>query len=236
MKTIYDVGANIGDNLPYYLKKADRVIAIEAHQGLADLMRAHFRDYIADGRLVIENCVVLAGEGTPSVQFYYSREAHQLCQFNRPAEADIARFEEVTLPARSLMSIVDQHGSPHYMKIDIEHYDQMLLKELFSHGVFPPYISAESHSIEVFAALVALGGYDAFKLVDGESVPLLFGDCIVDTADGPAHVQFLPHSAGPFGNDIPGPWHSANTFFHTLAQAGLGWKDIHASRVDASED
>jgi hypothetical protein len=45
--------------------------------------------------------------------------------------------------------------------------------------------------------------------------------------------SFPHHSGGPFGNDIDGPWMTPESFFRLLAFAGLGWKDIHASKVDA---
>jgi hypothetical protein len=35
-------------------------------------------------------------------------------------------------------------------------------------------------------------------------------------------------SAGPFGEDIPGEWVSADAIFVHLKRYGLGWKDIHA--------
>jgi hypothetical protein len=33
MKIIYDLGANNGDDIPYYLLKADTVVAVEANPG-----------------------------------------------------------------------------------------------------------------------------------------------------------------------------------------------------------
>ena len=35
MKIIYDIGANNGDDIGYYLKKADQVIAVEANPDLS---------------------------------------------------------------------------------------------------------------------------------------------------------------------------------------------------------
>lgn len=39
MRVICDVGANNGDNIPYYLHKADRVVAIEANPDLVSGMQ-----------------------------------------------------------------------------------------------------------------------------------------------------------------------------------------------------
>jgi hypothetical protein len=35
-KVIHDIGANNGDDIPYYLKKADIVVAVEADPVLCD--------------------------------------------------------------------------------------------------------------------------------------------------------------------------------------------------------
>jgi hypothetical protein len=120
------------------------------------------------------------------------------------------------------------------VKVDVEHFDQVVLKDLFSAGIYPPEISAEAHSIEVFAHLVA-SGYNSFSLVDGKTVVSKYADSPIRTLNGPRRFSFKYHSAGPFGEDIQGRWEDRETFFHTLADAGLGWKDIHASRLISPE-
>ena len=42
--------------------------------------------------------------------------------------------------------------------------------------------------------------------------------------------RFLPHSAGPFGEDIPGHWYSANGILEVMHIEGTGWIDICAMR------
>ena len=106
-----------------------------------------------------------------------------------------------------------------------------MLRVLFTEGVFPTYISAEAHTPDVFDALVLLGNYKAFKLVDGYTVPILYGDCRIDTEYGLVGYAFPIHSAGPFGDDISGPWMNTAEFSEMLSTAGFGWKDIHATNV-----
>ena len=53
--------------------------------------------------------------------------------------------------------------------------------------------------------------------------------------NGKEEYSFPANSAGPFGNDIIGPWISSENFFHLLAHKGLGWKDIHCSSIDIAE-
>lgn len=230
VRIIYDVGSNNGDDLPYYLDKAERVIAIEANPALADEIRQNFSAAIEEERLIVENCVVTDKPAGGLVPFYICKGHHVLSQLDPPS--DIDNFELTELPSRRLTDIIRQYGSPYYVKIDVENYDHVLLHDLFAQGIFPPYISAESHSIEVLAALVALGRYKAFKLVDGPSIPHLYANHRIATISGEKDYSFPDHSAGPFGNDVIGPWKSANGLFGDLARAGLGWKDIHASNVD----
>ena len=47
-KIIYDFGANNGDDIPYYLMKADEVIAVEANPKLCDVIKNRFSslDYL----------------------------------------------------------------------------------------------------------------------------------------------------------------------------------------------
>lgn len=233
MKIIYDFGSNNGDDIPYYLKKSDLVIAVEANPVLCDQIRDRFLEHIQGGSLIVENCVLNVEESTEPVKFYIHKTNHVLSQFPRPN--NIEDFKEEFLPSKNVIGLIEKYGKPYYIKIDIEQYDQVILRYLFHNGIMPSYISSESHSIEIFAILVALGKYNSFKLVDGATVWDRYKDCNIQTNDGIQKYSFPHHSAGPFGNDIYGPWMTAANFFSVLAFAGLGWKDIHASNVEQPE-
>jgi FkbM family methyltransferase len=234
-KIIYDLGANNGDDVPYYLLKANKVIAVEANPCLADLMQNRFAGPIAAGRLFIENCVLTVDHADEAVAFYIHKHNHVLSQFPRPHETQLAQFEQVYLPSRNIVEIIRQHGEPYYVKVDVEHYDQFVLRSLFVNKIVPPYLSAEAHSIDVFSLMVALGGYEAFKLVDGSSISTRYKDAWIQTAFGEQIYSFPEHSAGPFGEDIAGTWMTKDNFFRLLGFAGLGWKDVHASRIDQAD-
>ena len=117
--------------------------------------------------------------------------------------------------------MIQEYGDPYYIKIDVENYDQVLLRKLFENNIKPPFISAESHSIEIFCLLVALGGYNSFKLVDGETVSQLYKNHKIVTNNGIEFYSFPHHSAGPFGDDVFGEWMTADNFFKVLALLGL---------------
>lgn len=235
-KVVYDLGANTGDDIPYYLLKSDIVVAVEANPILCELINNKFKSEIQAGRVIVENCVV-TDKATDVVDFYISKSHHVLSQLPPPAPSNIMLFEKVGLPAKTISELIQSHGHPYYIKIDIEYYDAQILRALFSSGIFPPFISAEAHSIEVFALLVAQGGYNAFKIVDGRSVPKVYSNRLIFSENERKHVRFsFPfHAAGPFGNDVDGSWMTADNFLQVLALEGLGWKDIHATNLEFAD-
>jgi len=234
VRIIYDIGSNNGDDISYYLLKSDLVVAVEANPVLADLIKSRFQNEISHGKLVVEN-VVITTANVSAVDFFIHKTLDVLSQFSQPDDRQVDNFEKINLPSKTLVNIISEYGSPFYIKIDVEGYDQELLRHLFHNKIFPPYLSAESHNIDAFSQLVANGHYNAFKLVDGPSVATVYTSHPVATTNGLVEHRFPDHSAGPFGSDIPGPWESAKTFFQSLATAGLGWKDIHVSNVELPE-
>lgn len=228
-KVIYDFGANNGDDIPYYLKKSDLVVAVEANPLLVKEIKLRFADEIANGQLVIEACILSDGEENSGETFYIHKTNHVISQFPRPDDSIINEFEEVRLPSENVVKLIMRYGEPYYIKVDLEHFDQKILMALFQNNIRPPYISAESHSIEVFCSLVSLGKYESFNIVDGAAVCNVYKNHRIKTVAGEETYSFPYHSAGPFGEDICGPWMTPNNFFRYLALNSLGWKDIHAT-------
>lgn len=228
-KVIYDFGSNNGDDIPYYLKKSDLVIAVEANPKLVQQIKKRFATEIARKRLVVEACILSVDDECENNIFYIHKINHVLSQFSRPNDRIKEYFEPVYLPSKNVINLINSYGDPYYIKVDIENYDQQILLCLFNNNIRPPYISAESHSIEVFSMFVALGKYRSFNIVEGSEVCNVYKKHRIKTATGEEVYSFPHHSAGPFGEDICGPWMTANNFFRHLALSGLGWKDIHAT-------
>jgi FkbM family methyltransferase len=229
---IIDIGSNNGDDIPYYLFKAARVVAVEPNPALCDLIRQRFAEPIREGRLFVENVAVVATE-QPEVDFYVHNRHHVLSSLSVD-ELNASQFTKLTVNAITIHELVCRYGSPYYIKIDVEGHDEILLRSLADHQIMPPYISAESHKLGVFALLSETMGYQSFKLVDGRSVGhsysrALFRSPILGKT---VAYSFPHHSAGPFGNDIFGEWMDKPTLLRQLAIQGLGWRDIHASSVD----
>jgi FkbM family methyltransferase len=227
---VYDFGMNNGDDVEYYLAKGHAVVAVEANPVLCEVSAIRFADAVQAGRLVILNAVVTDADDEKEVDFYIHKTNHVLSQFPAPKSDQRDNFYRVRLPGIPAATIVRRHGDPHYIKIDLEGFDQNVLRNLFSAGIWPRFISAESHSIEVFAILCAFG-YKSFNLVDGPSVHEVYRNAVIACDTGRRRFSFRFHSAGPYGFDLTSPWVDADAFFQRLAREGLGWKDIHASRT-----
>lgn len=228
-KIIYDFGANNGDDLSYYLKKSDVVVAVEANPDLCRQITERFAEEIRAKRLIVENCVLTTKSQDAEVEFYLHKTNHVLSQLGVPTQELLQEFDRVSLPAFSVLEILRKHGDPYYIKIDLEGCDAGILRTLFANAIRPPFISAESHDIEIFSLFVASGRYDAFKLVDGPTVSTKYHSHPISVDGGTELYSFPDHSAGPFGDDIDGPWMTGQSFFRLLAFEGLGWKDIHAT-------
>jgi FkbM family methyltransferase len=231
-KVIYDFGANNGDDVPYYLLKADLVVAVEANPRLCDAIAQRFAKDISDGRLLVENCVLSEIRSIEPVPFFVHPHYDVFSQFPVPNSEVVSEFDKIFISAKMPSSIVGQYGTPHYIKVDVEHNDSNVLRELFSNSICPAFISSESHDAEVFATLVSVGRYKWFRLLDGPSVSKKYRNARIQDTLGAWHGYSFPyHSAGPFGDDIEGGWISANDLLELLAFGGMGWKDIHATNL-----
>ena len=70
-RIIYDFGANNGDDISYYLKKSDVVVAIEANPVLTKIIEKKYGDAINSGKIFIENCVLNAQRYASHCQPWY---------------------------------------------------------------------------------------------------------------------------------------------------------------------
>jgi FkbM family methyltransferase len=233
VKIIYDIGSNNGDDIPYYLHRADLVVAVEANPILCEQIRQRFKSEIATDRLVVEN-VVVSIQDDHDVDFYIHKEFHYLSTMDLPIH-NAANYNKVILPAKSIISLINQYGYPFYVKIDIEGADEMILRAIFQAGIYPSYLSVEAHSVGVLGVLMSLGNYQHFKMVDGATVHNRYSNTIIiDRFSKHRNHSFPVHSAGPFGDDIHGDWMLSDVFMRYFVFAGPGWKDIHVTNLPVS--
>jgi len=227
---IYDFGMNEGLNLDYYLKKGFKVVAVDANPQVCESTRAKFYNFIDSGQLVVINCAISLSDNSELIEFYLHKVHSVLSRLPRPSVEELENFYPILISQKKASSIIKDHGSPHYVKIDLETFDPYVLQDLFENRIVPPYISVEAHEVEVFLRLLQIG-YKVFNLVDGPSVFTFYRAHRIKTKDEDEVYSFLRDSAGPFGEDIKTPWLDKKSFMYLLAASSLGWKDIHATTI-----
>lgn len=224
-KLIYDVGVNDGSDSAYYLWLGFRVVGIEASPVLAERLRKKFVREIEAGTYVL--CDVGISKQDGFADFWMS-DVTEWSSFNREiASRNGTPCQAVKVPTRSFSSILQEHGVPHYCKIDIEGNDRLCLDGFKDVGC-PKYVSIEMSHANGGSDLQALYdlGYRKFKVVSqvtrSQPVPALvkldallsgfpkkaFRAALKRTIGGRtvAGWTFPWGSSGAFGEASPGPW------------------------------
>ena len=233
-KIIYDFGASRGENIPYYLLKSDVVVAVEADPDNYNFIKKKFKKEIEDKKLLIENCILGEENNTKNI-FYKHKKNYLLGQFPRPSQNDLENFLAIEIPSKDVVQIIKMYGDPHYIKIDVEQYDEIILKKILSNNIIPSYISVEGTHLKIFNLLYNLGGYSSFKLVEGNDVEYLYRNSKIIVGSAVKNFSFIKNSAGPFGNDIHGEWIAKENFAKLIEFKKFGWRDIHCSNIDLSD-
>jgi len=230
---IYDLGMNNGDDTGFYLKRGFDVVAVEANPALCQMAEARFAEAIAAGKLTIIKAAI--GDHDGEVTFHVNLDNHHWSSTDiNWAGRDDSACEAITVTSLSLASIYARHGIPHFMKIDVEGADLMVLEQVVKGAALPDFISIEDCRFGFdYARILSGAGYQNFQLVDQSAVG--------ETRDPVSGHVFPTGSSGLFGPDLPGIWELYPEFVETYAttvrtREGVRlaprtrWWDIHASR------
>ena len=250
MKTVFDIGMFDGEDTAYYLECGFRVVAVVANPVAADAGRARFAKELRAGSLLIEPVAIGASEGVSELF---------LCDGD-PGSSSLSRerldrradgVNVVMVPVVPFQAIVERHGVPHYLKVDIEGADRHCVLTLDA-AIRPSYVSFEMGDDweELLDHLVRIG-YTRFKLISQVSFRELanveaVGDRIAARLRQLARLSpprairrarrlFKPeHSSGPMPEQSDGRWSGAAeirrrwlAYQATGSNAG-GWFDLHA--------
>ena len=241
MSIIYDFGANIGSNIPYYLLKADKVVAVEANPLLVKELEKQYSSEIADGRLYLVNRAVTTETGALeklATFFMYDGNdnmGHVGSSLVQPLIGP-QNYKEVEVRLTHPAELFAEYGNADFVKIDLEHHDFAVLEGMLGAGCIPPYLSVEAHDPRVLGLLLLEERFLGFKLVRGSRVHKDFVDLPVVTDHGLRRVTFARHSAGPFGDDIPGHWLNRSSLVQQFGYFGPGWIDIHVTTRQVGRD
>jgi FkbM family methyltransferase len=152
-----------GSDTRYYLSKGFRVLAIDADPSACESAEARFAQDIAAGRLHILNAGIAPEAQT--LDFYRCINQPAFSTFVREKVSPGHQYETLTIPCRSLSSILEEHGVPYYMKIDIEGMDESVVRTL-TPGLAPPYISVELSDDDQILEILQSLGYHQFKIIN----------------------------------------------------------------------
>lgn len=177
MRVMMDLGAHKGADSAFYLRDRYKVIAVEAHPGLARECEATLSllnsTTIMPGEDIIRYRVLKAAV-TPT-----GEEAHLYCS-NKGLQGEthsiyphrVKGCEDVgyTVAGTTIPRLFKNHGVPYYLKVDIEGADVVAIRQLHDCKAVPPYLSVEpdrDHPEEALEIMAHFGymGYDSFDLV-----------------------------------------------------------------------
>jgi len=223
-KIIYDLGACRGENLNYYLSNADLVVAAEANPENCEYISKNFLEDIKKKKLILLNCIVGTDPNIDIANFYIHKHNYLLGQFPIPNNKE-NEFEKIQIKHLDVLNIFKEYGDAYYIKIDLEEYDHIILERILVQDIKFTYLSSEIKKIDDFTLFSKFKKINSFKIIDGHNVEYLY-------------KYFLQNSAGPFGNDIKGPWISYANFIEILKFKlnQNGWFDVHCSLIDQEEN
>ena len=230
-KLIFDFGSNNGQNLSYFLEKAEIVVCVEANTILTEKIKKRFDRHINNNSLFIENVALSEIDGVKD--FYISKKNDALSTLIPPQNKE--NYQRITIPSMTPSNIIKKYRNKlllneiEYIKIDVEGYDHIILDDLFKNNIYPKYISAEVHDSMVIN-LILKSPYKSFKFLEGNEI----GNSIkkiefLNNKKESIKIDFVQHSSGPYGDDIPGKYYTRDSVINYFLNNGLGWKDICCS-------
>jgi len=239
-KIIYDIGANNGDDTAFYLAKGFKTIAVEANPKLCVDIEDKFSAAIGSGELVVENVGV--AENSSTLPFYVN-SFDSWSSFHKASKAaNTNNYDVVSVETQPLSEIVEKHGTPHYIKLDIEGFELKAVSTLNSLEEQAPFLSFEINEDwkEILQTMKKLG-YKKFQIV--RQGPDMLPPCPRPAREGKdVEINFNNHMSGPFGQDLPPEnWIQFSDIFTAVEDVFAqrkenvdrgdrpGWHDIHCA-------
>lgn len=248
---VFDIGMFDGADTAYFLEAGHRVVAVEANPALVEAARERFAGPLAEGRLALVHAAVSDGGAPVTLTLSGADLGSSSTVVTEAWLASKRPAGRVTVPGTTLAALVAAHGLPHYLKVDIEGADRLVVLAL-SVAQRPPYLSFEmGDDVDELVAHAAAVGYRRFKVVNQLSFRELANqEALRDRLalrlmrelgyDEPRLVRragrffVVGHSSGPVPWQGDGRWWSAAEVRARLAAARAsgalrGWYDIHAA-------
>jgi FkbM family methyltransferase len=178
---VFDAGAHVGDRVAAFRRLKARVVAIEPQPALVRTLRLI---YGRDRAVVIEPVALGAAAGSVELKLNIDNptvstasDEFVAAAHGAPGWAEQAWTRRVRVPMTTLDALIDRHGTPSFIKIDVEGFEAQALS-----GLTRPVaaLSFEFTIIQRGVALAALErcvalGFDGFDAALGESQALVHG-------------------------------------------------------------
>jgi FkbM family methyltransferase len=229
-RLIFDVGAHTGEDTDFYLRKGFDVVAVEANPHHVAHLRQRFASQIRDRRLVVESVAVGARPGTGTFLLHKSKSDWHRCEIDRDRfRSD--DFDQIEVDYITFDKLVERHGVPYYLKIDIEGSDIFAIKAIDA-ATRPKYLSFEvGKDCRDCLGHLKDCGYGEFLIVTQHRNRDL--RCSYPAQEGLfVQVEFTGHMSGLFGRELPRlGWLSHEEIMAAIANLaweGGEWYDIHA--------
>ena len=233
---IYDIGMHKGEDTEFYLRKGFRVIAFEADPDWVRTCRHRLKEFIAQGQLTIIEGAILdldaIDAGQKKVKFYKNDQTSVWGTVRADWAERNARLgtssSTIEVDAVDFAGVIQEHGVPHFMKIDIEGCDMVCINALRSFSERPDYVSIESDKTS-FAnikreidALTDLS-YDSFQAVEQSAIPLSQSPPYPPTEGEYVPQRFALGSSGLFGSELGDRWKSKHEILRQYRAVRLGY-------------
>lgn len=234
---IFDLGVNRGEDSEFYLAKGFRVVAVEANPVLFGQTAERLSNWIDSKQLVLLNLGVWSEPKT--LTFYLNEDNDHWSSFDPTyGTRDGTRYRTLDIRCITVPHLLREYGVPHYMKIDIEGADRLVLAQLRGSSPLPHYVSVEEYGVAAIRDLAAIG-YSRFQIVPqgnkSWAVP----------PNPPREGRYVERhfsgaDSGLFGAELPGEWQNLEAAISSFTQrvrradgsyvgpAGE-WHDIHAA-------
>jgi FkbM family methyltransferase len=206
---VFDIGAHVGDRIRSFRRLGARVVAVEPQPAAFHLLRILFG---RNAKVMLIQAAISDRNGTVTLRLNSRNPTVSTASDAFVAAAAGAsgwegqRWDEtLAVRATTLDALIDRHGTPAFVKIDVEGFEDRVLAGL-SHVL--PALSFEFTTIQRGVALAALDrclalGYQRFNAAIGESQAFEFA-AWRDGAATAAWLGSLPDAAN--SGDIYARW------------------------------
>jgi FkbM family methyltransferase len=197
---VFDIGAHVGDRVASFRRLGARVVAVEPQPAMVWVLRLF---YGRSTNIAIEAAVVGGEVGRASLMINADNPTVSTASSAFVGAArDAAGWENqhwrksVSVPVTTLDALIGKHGTPCFIKIDVEGFEEEALK-----GLSRPIkaLSFEFTTIQREIAIASIErcialGYERFNAALGESQTFVHADWV--GGEAMAHwLAGLPHAA-----------------------------------------